>query len=87
MYVRIVDEYYTTICTIVIREISDLNSDDEMHVIINGKKIPFKVITDGGFKSLRKINYIERKDPYPDIELHGLISNIYSFDELRRLVG
>ena len=87
MCVRVIDEYYKPICVVVIQEISNLIEDSEIYVIINDKKLPFKVINDGGFKVLRKINYIEKEILMPNIEFHGLISNIYNFNELQKLVG
>ena len=87
MYVRVVDEYYTPICVVVIQEISNLIEDSEIYVIINDKKISFKVINDGGFKVLKKINCIEKETATSNIEIHGLISNIYNFNQLQKLVG
>ena len=87
MNVRIIDEHYNIICIVQLQEIFKLKHDEQLYVTINDKKIPFKVMWNGGFVSLVKIDYIEKNDLNPDIEIHGLISNIYNFDELRKLVG
>lgn len=85
MFIRVVNEYHMQICTLLIREISNVNPGEELFVIINSKSIPFKVIYDGGFMNLMVYRH-SIKNAYPNKELHGLISTISNFNALRTLI-
>lgn len=86
MFIRVVNEFHLPICTLVINEISNVNPGEELFVIINNKIIPFKTIYDGAFINLMVYRH-SIKNAYPNKELHGLISTISNFNELRTLVS
>ena len=84
--IAIVNEYYVRICTIAVNEELNLSPGDELRITINRKNIPFKVVENGGIKTLMEIDFITKNELYSDRKISANIINIISFDELKKMV-